>query len=233
MLRKFRLPVFLILLTGACVALIVSARNYLQNALTDRSIITGDPCRPPCWQGIEPGITSGEQALNILGDLFIVDPGSIKPNGTLESSGVLWDYRLGGKRRDAGMHWTSGVVQEIRLGINFDLTVEEVIDHFGTPENVRVAGDGTPEFWYWLIILYYPEQGVEWIAYTEEYSNLIEPVTSVEVIHLYSAKSLEARIREIEETYSVDLDEDEFIPWEGYGDLTELYLFVSMEKGSP
>ena len=49
--------------------------------LVDRSLITGEPCGPPCWQGIIPGETTEEETMTILHELPFVDGGATHVQG--------------------------------------------------------------------------------------------------------------------------------------------------------
>jgi hypothetical protein len=53
---------------------------YYQEDLlnVDKSLITGDPCSPPCWHQLVPGESTEEEALEILQDLPFVDENTIE-----------------------------------------------------------------------------------------------------------------------------------------------------------
>lgn len=61
-LLRFALPLYLIFVA---LTLVLHLRPHDDSAL--RAVfVSSDDCMLPCWQGIHPGVTSGEEAVNIL-----------------------------------------------------------------------------------------------------------------------------------------------------------------------
>ena len=197
--------------------------RLLQSRWVDRSIITGLPCAPPCWQGITPGVTKMDKALEILSNSPYIETRSIKQTGTDISGGCTWRWRSPGRRMQPGLNWQTGFIDTIQMGLAFDLTVQEVTDKYGLPEAVSAVEGGQPEHWYWIIDLHYPSQGIKFKAYTSEFSKDIKPTTEVGAVLLFSPLTMEERIREIEQGLSSPLPSEYFSDWKGYGDAAELY----------
>lgn len=194
-----------------------------QNRWVDKSIITGLPCVPPCWQGITPGVTPSDKALEILSNSPYIEKGSIKQAGTTISGGCTWRWRSPGRRMQPGLNWQNGIVHTIQMSLTFDLSVQEVIEKFGNPEAVSVEEGGQPEHWYWIVDLHYPSQGIEFKAYTSEFSKYLEPTTDIGAVFLFPPMTMQERIKEIEEKLNSPLPIDYFSDWKGYGDVAELY----------
>jgi hypothetical protein len=186
-----------------------------QNQLQDRSILTGFPCAPPCWQGITPGITNDQEALEILQMNSLIKRGSINPAGSSLSGGCTWEWRTSWKWIDPGISWKNGVVDIITLGLTFNLTVNEVIEKFGIPEYVSISDGGIPEHWYWIIDLYYPSKGILFTAYTREYSNKFYPSTEIGAAFLFVPTTMEEMPERIQSSH--------YEKWKGYGDASGLY----------
>jgi hypothetical protein len=141
----------------------------------------------------------------------------------------MWEWRVSGRRLIPSLTWQEGVVQEIVLGLTHELTVNQVINKFGPPEAIEASIGGIPEQWYWIVDLYYPTFGLQLQAFTTEYSTLLEPSTQVDVVYFFEPTSLQQRVYD---QYGQDDAAEGSItafvlrsmrPWQGYGDLFDLY----------
>lgn len=210
---------------------------HLRNTLVD-SLFSDVPCAAPCWQGIVPGETSRSQAMQILRTNPYVRSDSLEEAGTIEAGGVTWWWSIPGRRLQSSVLWKNDIVQEITLGLTYNLTVDQVVSRFGPPESLDAGVGGVPEHQYWIINLYYPDQGIQFKAYTSEFSSLLEPSTEVGVVMYFVPTSLEERVAN---TYAYgEKDESgQYIvvshimnlmrPWRGYGELFEVYYESSQD----
>ena len=215
---------------GVAVSLLLWQLRLLHMSKTlVTDFLTDTPCAAPCWQGITPGETSRTQTLQLLRESSYILENSLREAGNSDSGGVIWQWRVAGRRIEPRISWQNDVVRDVVLGLTHDLTVAQVIDKFGPPKALEVVHGGTPEHWYWIITLYYPQNGVEFQAYTAEYSNFLSPTTKVEVVQFFTPASLEKRIVS---KYDQSPPTSQAIvshilnlirPWKGYGDLFELY----------
>lgn len=105
--------------------------------LVDRSLLTGEPCSPPCWQGLMPGESTKEEVLAVLNELPFVQASSIRTQdiyGGWEyiqwySALVHTPYYIGGISIDANDRFAGA---NIRL--EYELTIQELIDLEGPPD---------------------------------------------------------------------------------------------------
>lgn len=195
-----------------------------RKAPVDRSLLTDVPCAAPCWQGITPGVTSRSQAMAVLQESPYILQDTLREAGTEERGGVTWEWRTPGRRLQPSISWRNGIVQEITLGLTYDLTVEEILNKYGPPEALSAGLGGIPEHWYWIIDLYYPQRGLQFKAYTREYSALFEPSTEVGGVLLFVPMSLEERVTAVFNDPAIASQViDTIRPWQGYGDLFEIY----------
>jgi hypothetical protein len=112
------------------------------------------------------------------------------------------------------MWWQDGIVQEITLGLTYDLTVEQVVAKFGPPDAIEASVGSLPDYpEYYLVDLYYPSQGVQFKAYTVEGESSLGPSTEVGAAVYFVPTSLDKRAVRMELTRL----------WKGYGDLFEVY----------
>lgn len=204
------------------VAIVFGLYQSWRMAFTDRSLLSDLPCAAPCWQGITPGRTTDKEALSILNNSKYVNQKSVTVHGTSEVGGCVWDWRVPYKWIQPSISWQEGIVEEITMGLTFDVTVKDAIDKFGLPDAVMVVPSGTPERWYWIVILYYWEKGLEFRAYTKVYSDSFVPSTEVGTITYFAPTTMETRIVNEYQDLSESAT-DKLHPWKGYGHLQTLY----------
>ena len=144
----------------------------LDHPLADRSFLTGNPCKYPCWYGIELGKTSIEETLQILQQLNFVDQEAIK---TREDVRVDYQcvYDLPGVFCGS-VFFTGNIVNHLYYFVAYPLTLEDVIDIVGIPEYLYT--DTVMQLDGCRLYLAWPERNLE-----IEYLNMNEePCHSVE-----------------------------------------------------
>lgn len=222
-------------IVGGLVVIALSALCLVgcRKAPVDRSLLTDTPCAAPCWQGITPGVTSRSQAMAVLQESPYIRQDTLREAGTEEWGGVTWEWRAQGRRLQPSISWQNDVVQEITLGLTYDLTVGEIVNKYGPPEALSAGLGGVPEHWYWIADLYYPQRGLQFKAYTREYSTLFEPTTEVGGALLFVPMSLEERVTVVfNDPAIVSRVISTIRPWQGYGNLFEIYYESPQDLGS-
>ena len=100
--------------------------------IVNRGLAEGFPCKPPCWEGLTPGISTEQdvrQTLQQLQDNGQI-PGFNCSQRACQSSTVM-------------IFWDGGIVTSISGGVEFDFTAQQLIDLIGPPVAVySVAGSG-------------------------------------------------------------------------------------------
>lgn len=233
--QKLRKPLWIagsLVIVGLVTAILAWQLHlaYLRTVLVDDSLFSDIPCAAPCWQGIVPGETSRSQAIQILEDSPYIQAESIQEAGTSEEGGATWWWRIPGRRLQPSIWWENDIVQEITLGLTYDLTVGQVVAKFGSPDALHLSTGGVPEHPYWIVDLYYTERGIQFKAYTPEFSDVIEASTEVGVVIFFIPCSLEERVVDIycegnENLTQCDASSivNSMHLWRGYGNLIELY----------
>jgi len=180
----------------------------LTNGVLTKNILTELPCSPPCWQGIEPGTTVNRQALIYLLN-GVPNITNIRENGL----SVIWRWvNVSGynsiyvNRRE--------IVESISLTIDFDLTVDELINKYGNPDALNWVISGTSGNYYTTINLYYPKNGFYCSVYSEANDRPIIGQNSrvYEITYLPPTPS----VREWLDTGSNDIG---LQSWSGYGQI--------------
>jgi hypothetical protein len=117
--------------------------TLLGSMIGDGGLISGKPCRAPCFWNIYPGRTAKDQAIRI-----IQEHGA---TGYHQSDTTLWYGDSIYLTYDA-----NSIVQRVDFAPNPAITVKALIAKYGTPDTVDVTYAGlTPEHPYFYAGLYY------------------------------------------------------------------------------
>ena len=207
-----------VLLVVAGMMAIVLALTWLYSEkIVDRSILTDSLCAAPCWQGIVPGTPmEEEEIIRILETLPYVDISSVRQDSLPRGRAISWWWKHWPWRRTGfnRVFLVGGVVHHITLSVEFELTVEQILDKYGVPEAANYGPPPLPEEPYMWMNLLYPTQGLWFRA--EVYTRVdpvLQPTTRVfEVTYSVPADSLESWL-------GSDMDAMNLQPWPGYGKL--------------
>jgi hypothetical protein len=132
----------------------------------DMSLLTGEPCEPPCWQGLTPGSSTEEEANEFLRTSELVDQATLYQaeltRGSGEVVGVSIQWRSTAPRssnvdsNDFAIE--GGVLKNMIIYPDYDLTLESLLQRYGPPEkfHVMVTGRHVPSL---RVTLFYPAHG--------------------------------------------------------------------------
>ena len=133
----------------------------------DRSILTGKPCAPPCWAGLVPGYSTGEEVLSTPEASEWVRPGSL---GSYDSrDGRHYVRRIGWDDADVDRGGNRAYVEDdlllcIAIGLDHaDLTFGQTVRDYGIPQAVTAILAPWGEFadtYSYEIVLNYPTNGM-------------------------------------------------------------------------
>lgn len=105
--------------------------------------LKGVPCRAPCWEGITPGQTSGQQAMEILQRNPFIKDVELRSGPFYGDKGVLvWNWINGTPGGDLSYHLGTPdqLVYQIRPEISL-VQLGEVIDAYGEPSHIVAAAE--------------------------------------------------------------------------------------------
>ncbi len=196
--QMFLLLPLLLLLTAACLPQ-PTLRSEL--FLDDRSLITGEPCGAPCWNGITPGETLWPDALDVIeNDETFSGLDTNSEGGFVQAA---WQKAGSGQfccRIIADDE--NSPVSFLFLALSPDIIVDEVLDVYGEPQYVTTFRFTDEEA---VIQLVYPDipMAVSVLVGTPDASLL---ANSEVVAVLYMSP----------EEMSLILDTSELQAWEGY-----------------
>lgn len=97
----------------------------------DTSLVTGEPCAPPCWQGLLPGESTKQEALQTLEKLSFVDGDTIGvrvPVSPFEGRELIeWMHGSGQIVVD------NEVIRSIAVDLFYDLELQRLVEVKGEP----------------------------------------------------------------------------------------------------
>ncbi len=119
-------------------------------ALADRSLVTGEPCAPPCWYGLVPDVSSEAEVISTLQTLPFVDASTITV--AQESSTLYPDERVlrfgcqypGGSAECGAATFSGERLKTMGVWLQIPVTLETVVERWGPPEYVTY-GPVSPE----------------------------------------------------------------------------------------
>ena len=102
----------------------------LSPELMDHSWLTGIPCSPPCWYGLEIGKTTPEEAQEKINQLSFIEANVTKWDNIsvpLYCKGQNYYYC-------AELRFDDNILSEIGIFPNYEITLKEVVDAIGPPD---------------------------------------------------------------------------------------------------
>ena len=124
----------------------------------DKSLLTGEPCEPPCWQGFVPGASTEDQIIDYLSDSDYV---ASHYRDTVGGETIIW-WQSSLSGRDQGTSNAfgirKGVLSSMVVSLDYELTLDQLLAKYGPPEKLWVqwSAGGSAVV---LVNLYYPSQG--------------------------------------------------------------------------
>ena len=107
--------------------------NLKHETIGDGGFISLNPCGPPCFYGITPGVTSDTQLQEIktnFKDIF----SNCKDTDLTRSGGGRSTICAGG----IGISYNNNIIDGIGFSPSLNLSIQQVIDIYGTPDVVDV-----------------------------------------------------------------------------------------------
>ena len=144
-----------------CVGLltVVALTSCGEPAPVDMSLLTGEPCEPPCWQGLVPGVSTEEEVLQYMADSNYV--GHHYRDPFAGSNTIWWQSTLAGRsqRTYNAFGIRGGMLAGMVILLDYEFTLEELLIKYGDPEKFRAqwesGSSANAE-----VTLYYPRLGI-------------------------------------------------------------------------
>lgn len=175
-----------VIIQGLCYSLLVLGlvSGCRTRPELDTSLLTGDPCAPPCWHNITPGVSDEDNVRSQLENSPFVKKSTLHYTLTEEAGIPLVRFSWQAPGRDYiylqnGRVWQmerynyiylrEGKVLRIEISLHGRVRLGEIVDKYGPPESIY-ASVGAAEFYWYTITFNYPAIGL-----TLESFSLINP----------------------------------------------------------
>lgn len=180
--------------------------------------LAGEPCAPPCWENVQPGITRSEEVGDLLKAVPSIDQTSLQvmKNPDIGFGGVAWKFST------TAPYWEGTIsyfgdddsVSTIKLIIP-DLCLNEIIHTYGEPTYLL-----SPEAYKDLgvVNLLWRDQG---FTYQAETKKPMVPITGDICDGMLNQFSVGTPLEKIPSIYLMGGLDDSVIPWTGYGSYSE------------
>lgn len=195
-------------------------------APVDTSLLTGEPCEPPCWQGLTPGVSTEEEVNDFLRSSDLVDQSSIfrgeltRDRGEVVGTTIQWwsTANMSNVPRQFGNNCLimEGLLQGSIIWLDSEVTLQDLLERYGAPAKFTAWMEGV-ESPYVKVTLFYPRHGFEATLMIRQGEVELRPESEiVSVWYFRSASQIEDYLRlcrEIGYQWSEDILQD----WHGYG----------------
>jgi hypothetical protein len=170
----------------------------------DRSILTDNPCAAPCWQRIVPGETTAAEAWDILTNLEFIDHDHYPYRGKTGEQDVGWitwrTLACDDPAKVGDVYVRDGVVTQISVALDFDLTLQDVLDKYGAPEKLLAYQIGS-DILNTNIHFYYPQQGLIFVSWADPVppsdSFALNPVTPITLVYYFAPTSMDSLFNDL------------------------------------
>jgi hypothetical protein len=208
----------------ACVVILVSVcPGCIKRNIGTKSILE-NPCSPPCWQDITPGITTESQAIEILNQNKITKK---EPFQESLLPYLIFDKSICQKFLDQGgvcFDENKEIIQGIGIVPIENLSIEQLISLYGDPSHVLFF-KGWGDFSFVVKIVVYESMGIyvdlKIAPYDHNDKPAIEPSDKIDMISFYNPTIFRDYLNKL---YNTNLDQgDQEIdvfsqPWHGFGE---------------
>jgi hypothetical protein len=213
------------------VALLGGCHLGRRAAPIDRSILTDDPCAAPCWQGIVPGETTAAEAWDILTTLEFIDHDYYPYRGKTGERSVGWiTWRTPAcddPAKVSDVYVYDGVVTQISVALDFELTLQEVLGKYGTPDKLLSFQRGVERITNY-IHFYYPQQGLIFVSWADPVPPsepfMLEAKTPITVVYYFAPTSMARLFDELPQyKRRLPFGQEHLLDWQGLGPIEVLH----------
>jgi hypothetical protein len=198
-----------------------------ESGSVDTSLLTGEPCKPPCWQGLVPGLSTEEEVDEFVRTSELVDQTTLfrrditRHTGEVVGVAVHWWSRAdtAGVPRQFGnsLRIKGGVVQYMMIWLDCEVTLEELLSRYGEPHKWSTSWVA-PDIPDVDVVLYYPNHGFTASLTLPADDVWLRPESNLDLVRYYPVVPVEDFLQLGPELgYFYAYEEESLREWQGYG----------------
>jgi hypothetical protein len=217
-MRTRELATVLLLCLGLCV-------GCGEPPPVDRSLLTGEPCQPPCWQGLMPGVSTEDQVNEFLRTSPFVQRttiyrGRVTRSGEMAGVSIDWlsTANVQGAHAVNSFRVEGGVLRDIIVYLDSKATLKELLEVYGPPDGFSAGLTGV-ESTRVDVVLLYPEHGFIAFLSLPAHDPSLQPDSVLSWLWYFRAAPLDRFLVLTREVgfFSGSVEVESFWSWEGYG----------------
>jgi len=182
-----------------CVALAVVCGCSPKPVSVQTGLLTGEPCAPPCWQGLTPGQSTEQELAVVLDTSEQVDPRSLRQESGGCGQLTYWRNRDPFPSLSTQSGWTTNyactshkVLKVVMEYLGYEVRLEQLLENYGPPDALRAQPAGVPERPYVEVSLYYPARGLMCQLELSDQDEPLRPETRVIRAWYFAPTTLES-----------------------------------------
>jgi hypothetical protein len=191
---KMTVPVMFMVLLPGCAKSAHEEQAREPQSIEDGGFFSSEPCGPPCFWNIVPGITTIDQAIDELEAHNVADLCAQYRNEEARTRGVTcWP----GLELTISFQSDKDVVDGIGYSVSEPITVGDVIDFYGEPDAVFVEYTGLPHDYYNTVMMLYYDDIYTRLLLPEQESGVFNISSSIVIANIaYFGKDSYRRTRQ-------------------------------------
>ena len=140
-------PYLTLITLTCCVFSPTISRQVKGHSTWEEHWLAGTICRPPCWEGITPGKTTGEEALSLLRSNALF--AGITQDSKSHGGTILWSLvESSSKSYTGGVAFYGAItnpVSYISTLVSHEVTISDIVSVYGMPNFIETASYGMRE----------------------------------------------------------------------------------------
>ena len=205
----------------------------VQPTVQDETLVSGEPCLPPCWYGVIPEKTLTQDAMRLVIAIPFVDPESVEETTRdlykNTDSSILWSYQ-GASDFGGDLSIRNGTVIWWRVSYPLSLKLEDIISTIGEPDWVWAGPAGGGEVVAHIYRFYFRHSGLllESRMYGVDMKQgskvLLDPEIEIARSRYFRPQSIESYLINIVGASEEQADQIKklYLPWPGFGKWIEM-----------